>query len=421
MKNTEQTEKGQLGEDFVNKVAYNSFLKYWCYPGPVDILGDKKEICDLLIVFDTVCIIISVKNYSFKGDYKRYFRKTIDKGNRQIIGAEKKLFRKNKVLLKHPDRDPEEFPKDSIKEVHRIIVNLNPNIKYYRTSFKIEGKNITVMDAIAWQDSLIELNTLPDFINYIVNRCSLFSDYPAYILPREEYDFSENDKIHLWAEIDKIGNEKKEEGKLSFVLGNELDLIAVYIKNGFKFPSSLNHQKVNGLFLKIDGEWEKFQVSKINERKKKLEKESYFIDNLVRQFLIDKVNGERISKMFYKLDRLTRSAFAKSYLDYHKNLCDSVEKVRFSRTHVIFNEMNMVFVYFVDDFPPDELKNFVELSLIHHSYLQDFNCKEVGLIGLSKSFNSSIFGYLQDTDKKGKYEISELEKTFAEFGWKIKN
>ena len=38
--------KGQEGEDFVNHIAYNSFLKYFCFPGPLDITGDNKEICE---------------------------------------------------------------------------------------------------------------------------------------------------------------------------------------------------------------------------------------------------------------------------------------------------------------------------------------------------------------------------------------
>ncbi len=109
--------KGKAGEDFVNFIAFNSFLKYWCFPSPLDITGDYKEICDLLIVFEHICIIISVKNYTFKGDYERFFKKTIEKAIRQIDGAERKLFRDKPLLLKHPDREPELFNKESINEV----------------------------------------------------------------------------------------------------------------------------------------------------------------------------------------------------------------------------------------------------------------------------------------------------------------
>ncbi len=72
-------QKGDSGEEYVNELAFNSFIKHWCFPNPKDENGDKKEICDLLILFDDICIILSVKNYTFKGDHNRYFNKTIDK------------------------------------------------------------------------------------------------------------------------------------------------------------------------------------------------------------------------------------------------------------------------------------------------------------------------------------------------------
>jgi hypothetical protein len=124
----ETTKKGQTGEDFVNHIAFRSFVKYWCFPGPIDLIKDNKEICDLLVLFDDICMIVSVKNYDFKGDYDRYFRKTIDKAIRQIDGAERKLFRDEPLLLKHPDRKEELFEKSRYKQVYRIIVNLNEDV-----------------------------------------------------------------------------------------------------------------------------------------------------------------------------------------------------------------------------------------------------------------------------------------------------
>ena len=57
--------KGTYGEEAVNTLAYDTYLKYWCYPGPKDEQGSKKEICDLLILFKETLIILSVKNYEF--------------------------------------------------------------------------------------------------------------------------------------------------------------------------------------------------------------------------------------------------------------------------------------------------------------------------------------------------------------------
>jgi hypothetical protein len=71
--------KGKFGEDAVRMVAEKTYLKYWCYPSPQDKGGDNKEICDLLILFKDTAIIVSVKNYKFKGNYERYFRSTLEK------------------------------------------------------------------------------------------------------------------------------------------------------------------------------------------------------------------------------------------------------------------------------------------------------------------------------------------------------
>ena len=115
-----QLEKGKLGEDFVNEIAYKSLLKYWCYPNPIDEKGSRKEICDLLILFGDVCIIVSVKNYDLKGNYERYKRKVIDKSSKQLHGAYRKLFvQDTAIYIKHPERDIELFDKDKYSEVGR--------------------------------------------------------------------------------------------------------------------------------------------------------------------------------------------------------------------------------------------------------------------------------------------------------------
>ena len=116
--------KGELAEKYVNELAYSSYLKYWCYPNPKDEEGDKKEICDLLILFRKTCIIISVKNYEFNGNYERYKRKVVEKSTKQLYGAERKLFHFNrKIKIKHPDREIEEFQSDNYDEIFRITIN----------------------------------------------------------------------------------------------------------------------------------------------------------------------------------------------------------------------------------------------------------------------------------------------------------
>lgn len=185
------TEKGNIGEDFVNGIAFNSFLEHWCYPSPKDERGDKKEICDLLILFGDRLVIISVKNYEFNDFYSRYFRRTIDKAVKQIYGAERKLFNSEKdTFIKHPKRDIEKFPKEKVEEIHRVIVNLGEGVRFY--PFNKETKNekfITLLDKDAFQTIVRELDTIPDFLEYLKKREELFYDKVTTIMPGEEDDF----------------------------------------------------------------------------------------------------------------------------------------------------------------------------------------------------------------------------------------
>lgn len=301
-------------------------------------------------------------------------------------------------------------------QTYRVVVNLNPTTKFYQTSFYENDKHFIVMDSEAWRDALNELNTIPDFLKYLESRCRLFNKYPGYILPREEYDFGPNDGYYLWKEMETLSKETKG----TFVSGRELDLIALYIKYGFDFPRNLNHDKVDMLNIRIDGEWKKYTESKAISAKETFERESYFIDKLVKELLIDQNDGHRLAKMFFRLNRFERSAFAKKYLDYHKQLAESTEPIQFNRTHCIFPKMNMVFFYFIDNYPEDQLNYFMHLSFIHHNYLFDFKVKEVGLLGVSKSFDKFAFGHFGDMEPLDLTETEKYEEMFKELGWKLK-
>ncbi len=409
--------KGKSGEDFVNYIAFNSFVKYWCFPGPLDILNDNKEICDLLILFDDICIIVSVKNYGFNGNYERYFKKTVAKAMRQIDGAERKLFRDRPVLLKHPDRDEEVFDKNHFDAIYRIIINLNEDVKYYQTSCFKDRKHYTIMDASAWYTSMEELNTIPDFTTYLTARCALFSEHPAFMFPRSEYDISTNDKISARNEMEEVA---KNGQKMSIISGSELDIIAEYIRHGFRFPKSLNHREVDNMLLKLDGAWDKFINSKASSKKDHYEKESYFIDRLVKQFLINTENGNHLAAMFFRLNRLQRAEFARAFLEYHEGYAMGDINVRLNRSHIVLPFINMVFVCYDDDYPKEKIIQLVELSLLHHHYLHKFKCKEVGALGMSKTTGDFIFGYSKLTEAYAENEIEDMKTSFAKMGWQVK-
>jgi len=125
-------DKGKEGENFVYQIATDSFFSYWCYPNPKDELGDKKEICDLIIHFRDTLILICVKNYDFKGDYSRYFRKSIEKDVRQHYGAENKILKSNyNIEIKNLNGRKHLLEKNIINIFYRIIIYLGEKVHFY--------------------------------------------------------------------------------------------------------------------------------------------------------------------------------------------------------------------------------------------------------------------------------------------------
>ena len=51
--------KGKNAEQLVQELALKTFLTDWCYLNPM--LPNGKELCDLLVIFDTVAVIWQIK------------------------------------------------------------------------------------------------------------------------------------------------------------------------------------------------------------------------------------------------------------------------------------------------------------------------------------------------------------------------
>lgn len=310
--------KGTIGEKFVNELAYNSFLKFWCYPGPKYENGDKKEICDLLIIFDDTAIIFSVKNYEFKGNYPRYFKKTIKKALNQIHGAYRILFDTAKVIIKHPDKDSEQFPREQINKIFRIIVNLGEGAKFYPFNGITKNNNyVTFFDKASFETIISELDTIADFTEYLEKREKSFKDKNTIILPGIGFDFNDDTKKQLFKmEVDPCN-------PTILISGSEKDLLSIYFAGGHNFPKSLdrNEELTN---LVIDGAWEKFAGTQRKKNKYNADKVSYFIDNLVRDEIL-KNNMLKIlpsteldlAKSLLSFNRLKRRSITSSYYSFY--------------------------------------------------------------------------------------------------------
>ena len=418
------TEKGNIGEDFVNQIAYNSFVKYWCYPSPKDEHGDKKEICDLLVIFGDSVIIISVKNYEFKDNYVRYFRSTLDKAVKQIYGAERKLFKsENEIYIKHPNKIEERFPKERIKNIYRVIVNLGEGVKFhpFNDSTK-DDKYISIFDKAAFESILTELDTIPDFIEYIHKREAVFDRKNVTILPGKENDFHENTSTQFF-----------EHGKANFISenkqgillsGTEQDLLAHFLNHNRNFSTAFTDEKYNGMLIQIDGEWEEYKNKESFLQKKQEDKYSYLIDELVKREILTNMrpNSESLATALLSFNRFYRRIIAKNFIEFCETY-NEIKGTKLARRYADFNGTGIVFAFYSPEMRTEMVNALLELTV--NSFILYSNYKSKTMILIATTFNMSQFKMtiIEDVKKFTTEKELEIKEDVKSLGWftKIEN
>lgn len=411
----DKKEKGDQGEDAVNEIAFNTYLKYWCYPNPKDELGDKKEICDLLIIFRNTLIIFSVKNYSFDGNYSRYFNKTLKKAIAQVQGAERKLFGSRKISIKHPNKPIEEVNPDSFDKVHRVIVNLNTTPAFYPGGLLTsKGKYTHVLNWFSFLKLVLELDTIPDFIEYLEEREDTFSNKELLILTGtdEQYDIDTNEQMHSYA--DKFDKDKS----LIILSGNELDLLADYYFNERKYNEYFYKEDHSGLSINIEGKWEDYLSRKEVQLKKADDRYSYFVDKFVNNEVLYRTNPSNLelATELLALSRFERRILGKNFFEFsdkYKN--NDTEFV--ARRYGQFNDMIIGLMLYSKSMTREDALLPLQLALLGYSYWEGYKTKKIAMIGFSNERTGFIFGYtanIQALDKEHEKDlISDLEK----IGW----
>jgi hypothetical protein len=237
-------------ERYLKQLCDHTFLSLWSYSGIFrdqgnEQIGEGKEVCDLLVVFENHIIIFSDKDCAFPNsgntnlDWCRWFRRAVQNSAKQIWGAER-------WIRTHPDRMfldractqkfPIDLPNLSTTKFHRILVAhdsserckreiggsgsliINPNIiadmHYDATKSTFRPFNIDQIDPAkgfvhVLDDSSLDivlrtLDTISDFVEYLTKKeeftlrgrlgyAASEEDLLAYYLvrvnEREEHDF----------------------------------------------------------------------------------------------------------------------------------------------------------------------------------------------------------------------------------------
>lgn len=280
-------------EKFVYYVSRRSFLSLWSYHSPKGKGG--KELCDILVVCDPDVVIVSVKDVQFKDtgnpsvEWKRWQRRAIDESVKQIYGAERWIGDAQHVV-KSDGTDGLPFPVVEERRVHRIAVALGSEGKA-PLKFGDFGKGfVHVLDEHSFRILLNELDTITDFVEYLVAKEALVGE----------------------------GTE------LTF-LGAEEDLLAWYLHHGGSFQA-------NGAdsILITPGIWDGFCEKPEVIAKKKENKISYAWDRLVEELAVDVLTGylefgstlsenEQAIRLMAREDRFSRKVLSEGFIEFLEN------------------------------------------------------------------------------------------------------
>lgn len=416
-------EKGDEGEQKVYKHFVKPFFEEFCFPNPIDEDGDKKEICDLLILFGKYVIIISVKNYSFSGKYNRFFRKTVDKAVKQLHGAERKLFNSNNLYISHPTRGRVQFDKEQTSNVLSIIVNLGDDVRFYPFNNETTGgRFVHIFDEFAIENLLIELDTPFDFIKYLNEREATFKSKKVTILPKEEYDFEESDsiefsKMHILENIEQF----RERMLLS---GNELDYLALYLRNNRSFPELFTSKEYDGFTGFFDNSWENY----INEEKvilkKALDRKSYFIDEFVRREVLNNLTDNKskyaLAEYLLSLNRFERRYFAKNFYSfiekYSKEKTPTGEILTARRQFYITDNGYLLFLH-SNNLTHDDIILTFETAFLSYQIYTEYKFKIYIAIGIDQDLNEFKTYYSDEVIPFTEGEEKQIMHTAKMFGW----
>ncbi len=268
-------------EKLLSDLCERSFLKLWSYPNPVK--DDKKELCDLLAVFENHVFIffdresgaLSKENNDPLTKWKRWKKEAIDAQTRTTHGAERYIRSGRDIFLDTELAVPFPFNIDRHNMVvHKIIIAHGAK----EACEKFSDNNVYGSLGIFYVNGTPDL-PFPFMVHMDKeNPVHVFDSHNLPIIFGELdtfYDFS----AYLDAKVDAI----QSYDALSYC--GEEDLLAHYFLN---FDESKNkhfigtsEKDVNFLMVG-EGEWKDFIELEIYKRKKLADKISYHWDKLIQ-------------------------------------------------------------------------------------------------------------------------------------------
>jgi hypothetical protein len=280
------TTKGKNAEQVLSDLAHQTFLADWCFLNPR--LPNRKELCDLLVVFDDIAIIWQVKDLKLDNNGNINSRK-VHKNLRQLSGARRQMFEiKTPIELYNPRRKREVFDPSSINEVHLISALMGEERDAMNMVETINNQSVHVFTKAFLPVLLEELDTIRDFSQYLAAREAVVS-----------------------------------ENRVGEITGGEQDLLAYYLMHDRSFGST-------GKVINISqGLWVQFRNSSAYQRKKEADTMSYYWDAIINRVHECRDNPpfpestELVARIMAWPNRLYRRMLGGSFADAHV-LADSI-------------------------------------------------------------------------------------------------
>lgn len=376
-------DKGAEAEKFAYDLSKDKLLEEYCLLNPFIKNLDNKEVCDLLILFNDSCILVSVKNYAFKSNQARFDKKVFGKSKDQLLGAKRNLLLKKKCILVDKNGKEKEFDADIINNYILITLNYGHDPDAYKI---VESEKDTIVhnfDKETFETILFEIDSVPEIIDYLKKKETLYRKDIA---------------------INLIGKEK--------------DLLAWFVTNKREFPKEWFEHDAKQMMLDIDGRWDFYNTNDQTLLKRKADKISYFVDEMVKNDIASLPECKIIGDYLMSLNRTERRLFAHTFFEHchaHKNKSSNFLSRRLM--HNAFHDASCLMLFYNSTLKEEELDEFLKLTAEIYLYKKFSPHNKLIIIGTSKEIFPFKYGYLERIDPYSVEEIDYYETVIKKFGW----
>lgn len=375
--------KGPDAEKFVYDLSKDKLLEEYCLLNPFIKNSDCKEICDLLILFNENCILVSVKNYAFTGNHERFVKKVFEKSKDQLLGAKRKLEITKSCIITDKNSKEKQFDLNKISKFILITLNFGHELEAYDIVEFEKDSIIHNLDKDTFETILFEIDSVPEIVDYFIKKEQLYRK-----------DISLN------------------------LIGKEKDLLAWFVSNKREFPKEWFDHDAKEMVLDISGRWDFYDTNPQTIAKREANQISYFVDELVKREIPNLPQCQIIGDYLMSLNRVERRLFAMSFFDHyltHKHKTQSF----LSRRLILntFHDASCLMLLYVSTLSEKELDMFLQITGEIYLYKNFDNNKKLILIATSKEITPIKFGYLERDNPYSEAEVQYYEGLIKKFGW----